>query len=444
MAGDTEVRPRPWETEVPLLARTLTLPAERESAGQARRAVRTALTEAGGERWTGDAELAISEITTNAVLHAHTQIDLDIRVFDDCVYVSVHDLDPTPPVARHYGSEATTGRGLDLVAHLTSRYGAERDDAGKSVWFCIGDAELRDEISGEGEWGTWDVEAWDLDQPSDTDHPRHVVLEGMPTALWLAARQHHDAVLRDLTHLLVEEDGPDFDLAGIDRARSSISVPVAAAAAAAGDDGSGTLLSSIDLVVPVPPENSSMFGVLQDVLDYAESLAVQNRLLVKPGLPEIIAVRDWACEQVIAQLAGVAPSPWPGTSDERFETEVHPQMTPVEWDTAEIDNSDRAVLAADDANRIVAASDSFLALLGWERSELIGRRVVTIVPPAMRESHVAGFSRHLTTSETRVIGREVELPVLRRDGSEVLCRIKIERAEAGPHRAIFVAWAEVA
>jgi PAS domain S-box-containing protein len=429
---------------VPRLARTLTLPAERESVGQARRALRAALTEAGGDRWTGDAELALSEIATNAVLHAHSRIDLDIRVFDDCVYVSVHDLDPTPPVARHYGSEATTGRGLDLVARLTSRYGAQRDDTGKLVWFCIGDAELRDEISGEGEWGLWDVEAWDLGQPGDADHPRQVVLEGMPTALWLAARQHHDAVLRDLTHLLVEEGGPDFDLAGIDRARSSISVPVAAAAAAGDDDGSGNRLPSIDLVVLVPPENSSMFGALQDVLDYAESLAVQNRLLVKPGLPEIIAVRDWACEQVIAQLAGVAPSPWPGTAHERFETEVHPQMTPIEWDTAVIDNSDRAVLAADDANRIVAASDSFLELIGWERSELIGRRVVTIVPPAMRESHVAGFSRHLTTSETRVIGREVELPVLRRDGTEILCRIKIERAEAGPHRAIFVAWAEVA
>ncbi len=120
MAGDTDTQVRPWESESPRVARTLTLPAERESAGAARRALRAALQEAGIDRWLDEAELALSEIATNAVLHAHTRIDIDIRVFDDCVYVAVHDLDPTPPVARHYGTEATTGRGLDLVGATDS------------------------------------------------------------------------------------------------------------------------------------------------------------------------------------------------------------------------------------------------------------------------------------------------------------------------------------
>ncbi len=166
---------------------------------------------------------------------------------------------------------------------------------------------------------------------------------------------------------------------------------------------------------------------------------------MKPALPEIVAVRDWACEQVIAQLAGVAPSPWPGTADERFETEVRPAVTPIEWDTSLVDQSIRTVIAADDANRIVAVSDSFLELLGgWSRSDLVGRRVVTIVPPSMRESHVAGFSRHLTTGQTRILGQPITIPVLRRDGTEVTCRMRIEKADAGQHRAIFVAWAEPA
>jgi hypothetical protein len=46
------------------------------------------------------------------------------------------------------------------------------------------------------------------------------------------------------------------------------------------------------------------FAVLQDVLDEAERLAASGLLLARPGLPEVVALRDWAAESVIAQLTG--------------------------------------------------------------------------------------------------------------------------------------------
>ncbi len=97
--------------------------------------------------------------------------------------------------------------------------------------------------------GTWRT---GTSVPTTRQASKTCVLEQMPTALWMAARQHHDAILRDLTHLLAEEGGPDFDLVGVDRARSSISVPLAAVAAAAGDDGSGSVLPQTDLEVTLP------------------------------------------------------------------------------------------------------------------------------------------------------------------------------------------------
>ena len=55
------------------------------------------------------------------------------------------------------------------------------------------------------------------------------------------------------------------------------------------------------------------------------------------------------------------------------------------------------------------------------------------------EAHVAGFSRHLCTGETRAIGAELILPVLRRDGSERECRFLIQIEEAGDGRAVYTA-----
>ncbi len=59
--------------------------------------------------------------------------------------------------------------------------------------------------------------------------------------------------------------------------------------------------------------------------------------------------------------------------------------------------SGRGVVAADDANRIIAIRDPLAELPGWRPGDLVGRRVVTLIPPALREAHVAGFTRHLTT-----------------------------------------------
>ena len=200
---------------------------------------------------------------------------------------------------------------------------------------------------------------------------------------------------------------------------------------------------ALDLALHVPIDAASEYLTLPDVLDTAERLAVEGRLLARPGLPEIVAVRDWACEQVVAQLAGIAPSPWPGTADERFETEIHgpAPLDDTTWDADVVRLAERAVVAADDANRIVAVSPALAELVGWDIDELVGRRVVTLIPPHLREAHVAGFSRHLSTGESHVLGQPVELPVLHADGREIACRFLVERAEASvAGRAVYLAW----
>ena len=156
----------------------------------------------------------------------------------------------------------------------------------------------------------------------------------------------------------------------------------------------------------------------------------------------MVALRDWSCGQVLAQVNGVVGSPWGGVEHPRFVDPASATDTAPapQWDGAAVRASDRAVVAADDNNRLVAVSQPAADLLGWTVEELTGRRVVSIVPERLRESHVAGFARHLTTGEAHVLGIDITLPVLLRGGAEVLCSFLIEQAPAGPGRAVYLAW----
>ncbi|MFH9958950.1 ATP-binding protein [Streptomyces roseolus] len=84
------------------------------------------------------AELVVSELVTNPIVHARTcgaSIRVGItRVEDDRVQVAVTDLDRRPLVPAQAGPDDEGGRGLDLVAALSECWGCESRRWGKRVW----------------------------------------------------------------------------------------------------------------------------------------------------------------------------------------------------------------------------------------------------------------------------------------------------------------------
>jgi len=83
---------------------------------------------------------AVSELATNCVLHARTDFRVEVRVLPDgAVRLAVADGADALPRQRHYGDDATTGRGVALVAGLARTWGVERRPAGKVVWCEIDD-----------------------------------------------------------------------------------------------------------------------------------------------------------------------------------------------------------------------------------------------------------------------------------------------------------------
>jgi serine phosphatase RsbU (regulator of sigma subunit)/anti-sigma regulatory factor (Ser/Thr protein kinase) len=88
-----------------------------------------------------DAELLTSELVTNAVLHAQTPVHLTCRA-DGCeVEVSVLDRQPGRTIpggpGRIADAHRAAGRGLVLLAALSSSWGVTYAPAAKAVWFRL-------------------------------------------------------------------------------------------------------------------------------------------------------------------------------------------------------------------------------------------------------------------------------------------------------------------
>ncbi|WP_052434425.1 ATP-binding protein [Streptacidiphilus melanogenes] len=88
----------------------------------------------------GTLELLVSELVTNAVLHATgAMVAVQIRLEDQRLRVEVEDDSPNPPPWPADGDLATWdaehGRGLQLVTTLASRHGCRPSPRGKRVWF---------------------------------------------------------------------------------------------------------------------------------------------------------------------------------------------------------------------------------------------------------------------------------------------------------------------
>lgn len=79
---------------------------------------------------------------------------------------------------------------------------------------------------------------------------------------------------------------------------------------------------------------------------------------------------------------------------------------------------DAPAVGVDVKGDITSVNKRFTSDYGWTRAELVGKPLTTIIPPALRESHLVGFSRFLVTEKPRLLGRALRLPILCRDGSE--------------------------
>ena len=130
---------------------TQALPPEPASAGAARNFLRDRFAEWGLLSIIDDAQLALTELVTNAVLHARTPLTVSVSCTRGFVEIAVFDGSAVLPATRPAGDvagdaadvirphvqdsgETARGRGLLLVDALAAEWGVSPQSDGKAVW----------------------------------------------------------------------------------------------------------------------------------------------------------------------------------------------------------------------------------------------------------------------------------------------------------------------
>ncbi|HTJ37233.1 MAG TPA: SpoIIE family protein phosphatase [Dactylosporangium sp.] len=120
--------------------RRIRLPADHSSPGLAREAIRTIAHERDLGPILDEALLLVTELTTNSVVHAGTEVDLEITASDAGITVAVLDFRPgmISPTIHDAGADLPErGRGLLLVEQLATAWGTTHFAGGKGVWFRL-------------------------------------------------------------------------------------------------------------------------------------------------------------------------------------------------------------------------------------------------------------------------------------------------------------------
>lgn len=133
--GDGEDR---WDPEnkfvVHRVEETRSFSGESNTIGAARRFVVDTLHSWGLDQLADAASMVVSELVTNAIIHAESDFDVSLSSHGDAVRLSVRDHSPAIPVVRNPGPTAISGRGLRMVAALARQWGTEAIGDGKVVW----------------------------------------------------------------------------------------------------------------------------------------------------------------------------------------------------------------------------------------------------------------------------------------------------------------------
>ena len=81
-----------------------------------------------------DVQLVVSELATNAVIHAGTPFSVSVGCDGSAIRISVQDWSSMLPIMRDGAPAAVSGRGLRLVAAVARDWGVEPGPDGKTVW----------------------------------------------------------------------------------------------------------------------------------------------------------------------------------------------------------------------------------------------------------------------------------------------------------------------
>lgn len=261
------------------------------------------------------AQLGVSELVTNALLHGEPPITVRMRGTTEHPRVEVRDSSveppilPTEPLDRPQTDDLllTFGRGLSIVARCSDAWGAEIEEDGKVVWF----APAPDFADGPGVPGSISGTEQHRVQVAPTRDRVRISILDVPLSLYVGF-QHHFRELRREVRLLALAHASDYPLAkalsdlfgSLDRQlRDGVGVEQIEDALAQG-------LESTDLVVHMARADASTLMRFVELLDLADAFCREERLLSLARNPEQRRFQTWLLTEFVRQARGEAPLSW--------------------------------------------------------------------------------------------------------------------------------------
>lgn len=420
------------------------------NVARARSLLRDALRDAGADAMLDDALLVLSEVVTNAFVHAGGDVRFRAWTSTGGLRVEVDDEAAHLPARRDYAAMAGTGRGLQLVDELADRWGVAPRAGGKSVWFEIG----RDDADADADAGVGTAVGGETPAPS-TPAPSYgaavtdaaavqVTMRNVPVLMHAAWQEHAATLLREyLLHALGDDDDildkhaqASGAMSLLDEQLPRPSLPEHADALMA--EAIEPAVSAPEVVLRVPATTVPHFATLNTLLRAAITASRTGVFLSPPTQPEIDEMREWICSEVARQSHGdTTATPWLARTDVRATLADQAALTATYAHLADVEGP---LLATDEASIIVAASPAAVELLGYDRAdELLGRRVIVVVPSRFHQAHIAGTTFHATNGRANLLDVPLEAPMVCADGSELPVTLEVRSVRLDDEHQVFVA-----
>jgi anti-sigma regulatory factor (Ser/Thr protein kinase) len=298
---------------VPLSRPGLHLRASPRAVAEARRWVADLCAEIDRRELAECAELGVSELVTNALLHADPPVRVRVRGTRRHPRIEVIDGSPSPPKPPEPTTSedsflSTFGRGLGIVASVAVAWGAAIESHGKVVWF-----EPAPELRADQAEGLIDtIQAEEPDLP--LEGTIEVDLMGIDVDLFSSLEQQYSELRRELRLLsLAHEDTYPLakDLSAsfaAFEAQFPIGMNSATVRECAGHD------THVDMTVRMRPEAAPILSTMLEMFDLADAFCRGERLLSLQRTPRQREFHLWLLGEIIAQLGGAPSRPWRGST----------------------------------------------------------------------------------------------------------------------------------
>lgn len=257
------------------------------------------------------AELGVSELVTNALLHATGPISVRVRGTREHPRVEVRDGSleapelPSTDLLDEDDLLLTFGRGLGIVARCSDAWGVDIEEDGKTVWFAPATRP-----GGEPAPGVVTGEPVAAPVSSGVDEIRIDVL-GVPLRSFVEFQRHYRELRREVRLLALAHES-DYPLAkdlsdlfgSLERdLRDGIGADQIEQALSSGADRA-------DLRVAMPRPTAATIGRFIELLDLADAFCREERLLSLARTVDQQQFQRWFLSEFVRQERGEGPLAW--------------------------------------------------------------------------------------------------------------------------------------